>query len=368
MAKHRSFKLDKFIRSVEDGLLKQYFSEVRNITVPPGVKFEEESFNKFWNGLSQKDQAVIEEELQCINDVADRSRGYLEDAIRDYSIPRTDIDSPATVAMRVFLHGEDAFSKSFDHYLYVVYSEKLSHHKFYQGVEDFTPIKVAKFKSEVIQYFKECGKSENCDIRERFESDKYILLVARGDFMDTHLVFEGGKMKIASFRPAREDMLVFDPATSLLSINVGAYSDNEKIKYIEIFGKTIMGLSEIDPRTKNDTIVILDPISNNSFDYGGNEHIEAVKLIEVKVKQKGVAPIKLTVNYNDVTRLFSRYNLSSDGTEFISAKLRFTVTRDGKKPKNITVEIKPPENTRVPEKAEKQIIEDYLRNQGVFLA
>lgn len=368
MAKHRSFKMDKFIMSVEDELLRRYFSEVRGITVPPEAKFDEESFDKFWNGLSKKDQAEIEEELQCINDVADRSRGYLEDAIHDYSIPRTDTDSPATVAMRVFLRGEDAFSKSFDHYLYVVYSEKLSHHKFYQGVADFTATKVAEFKSEVIRYFKECGKSENCDIRERFEGGKHILLVARGDFMDTHLVFEGGKMKIASFRPAREDMLVFDPVTSLLSINVGAYSDNEKIKYIEIFGKTIMGLSEIDERTKNDTIVILDPIKNNTFEYGGNGHVEAVKLTEVRVKQKGVAPIKLTVNYNDVTRLFSRYNLSSDGTEFLSAKLRFTVKREGKKPKNITVEIKPPKNTEVPEKAEKKIIEDYLRDQGIFLA
>lgn len=368
MAKHRSFKLDRFIGSVEDGLLRRYFSEKRNIIVPSEVKCDDDSFEKFWKKLGDKDQAEIEEELQCINDIADRSRGYLEDAIKDYSIQKTDTDSPATVAMRVLLHSEEAFSKSFDHYLYVVYSEKLSHHKFHHGVADFTSSKVAKFKSEVIRYFKECGKSENCDIRERSEGDERILLIARGDFMDSHLIFEGGKMKISSFRPAREDMLVFDPNTSVLRINVGAYSDVEKIKYLEIFGKTIMGLSEIDERTKRGTVVILDPIRNSSFNYDGNEHIEAVKLTEVKVKQKGAAPIKLTVNYNDVTRLFSRYHLSSDGTEFISAKLRFTVKRNDKKSKNITIEIKPPENTKVPEKAEKKIIEDYLRGQGVFLA
>lgn len=367
MAKHRSFKLDRFIGSVEDGLLRQYFSEKRNIEVPSAVRLDGNSFEKFWKRLSDVDQTEIEEELQCINDIADRSRGYLEDAIQDYSIQRVDTDSPATVAMRVFLHSEEAFSKSFDHYLYVVYSEKLSHHKFYQGVADFTSSKIAKFKSEVTRHFKECGKSENCDIRERYEDGKYILLVARGDFMDSHLTFEGGKMKISSFRPAREDMLVFEPNTSVLSINVGAYSDMEKIKYLEMFGKTIMGLSEIEERTKTGTVVILDPIRNNSFNYDGNEHIKAVKLTEVKVKQKGVAPIKLTVNYNDVTRLFNRYNLSSDGTEFISVKLRFEVKRDGKNSKKITVEVKPPENTKVPVKAEKKIIEDYLREQKVLL-
>lgn len=368
MAKHRSFKLDKFIRSLEDGLLKRYFSEWRKIAVPQEPKFDEGSFDKFWIGLNEKDQAEIEEELQCINDIADRSRGYLEDAIQDYSIEKMDTDSSATVAMRVFLHSEEAFSKSFDHYLYVVYSEKLSHHKFYQGSADFTPPKVAQFKSEVIHYFSECGKSENCDIRERSEGDKYILLIARGDFIDTHLIFDGGKMKIASFRPAREDMLVFDPSTSILSVNVGAYSDKEKDKYIELFGKTIMGLSEIDERTKTGTVVILDPIKNNSFKYDGNEYITAVKLTEVRVKQSGAGPIKLSVNSNDVTQLFTRYGLSSVGTDFVSAKLRFEIKRDGKNPKKITVEIKPPENTKVPEKAEKKIIEDYLRDQKVLLA
>jgi len=53
--------------------------------------------------------------------------------------------------------------------------------------------------------------------------------------------------------------------------------------------------------------------------------------------------------------------------EFVSAKLRFFINRSGKKAKSITVEIKPPENTKLPEKAEKGIIEAYLRDNGVLL-
>jgi len=53
--------------------------------------------------------------------------------------------------------------------------------------------------------------------------------------------------------------------------------------------------------------------------------------------------------------------------EYVSAKLRFYIRRSGKKAKSITVEIKPPENTKLPEKAEKGIIEAYLHDNGVLL-
>ena len=60
--------------------------------------------------------------------------------------------------------------------------------------------------------------------------------------------------------------------------------------------------------------------------------------------------------------------INYDGNaEFVSAKLKFLVKRDGKKSKSFTVEIKPPENSKIPQKKEKQIIEDYLKEQGVLL-
>ena len=60
-------------------------------------------------------------------------------------------------------------------------------------------------------------------------------------------------------------------------------------------------------------------------------------------------------------------NLSMQDVEFVSVKLRFYIKRSGKKSKSITVEVKPPENTKLPERAEKGIIESYLRDNGVLL-
>jgi len=368
MARHRSFKIDKFVKAVDDSLLRTYFSQKHNITVSAEIRFNDDTFDGFWDGLGEDQRAVIEEELHCINDIADRARNYLQLAIREFSIPRNDDESSETTAMRVFLHSNEAFYAAFDFYLYIVYSEKLSHHKFATGTADFSAPKVQQFKTAVEQYFKDNDKSQNCAIRKRVDGDKHIILIARGDFMQTHLVFEGGKVEIKSFRPAKEDMLVYDTRTSVLSINISGRSAEDKKKYIEIFGNTIMGLAEIDEGAFNNTLVILDPIKNNTFNYGGNEYVESIKLTEVRVRQRGAAPIKLTVNSSDVTQIFSQYHISSDGTEFVSAKLKFLIKRAGKKSKQFTVEVKPPENTKVPEKHEKKIIEDYLRAQGVLLA
>jgi hypothetical protein len=271
--------------------------------------------------------------------------------------------------MRVFLHGEKAFSFAFDFYLYYhCLSEKLSHHKFKDVKADFGEAKLAAFKSAVEEHFKGEGKSDHCNIRFRVDDGKQIFLVARGDFMKTHLEFDDrkGKPEVRSFRPAKEDMLIFNKSNNVLSLNISSRSDEDKKKYIEMFGKAFFGLDEIDEGTLKNTLVVLDPIKKRTFNYDGNEQIEAVKLTSVDAKLRGGA-LRLQLRSNDLTNTIQGFGLGSDGAEYVSAKLKFLIKRDGKKSKQIAVEIKPPENSKVPEKKEKKIIEDYLREQGVLL-
>jgi hypothetical protein len=185
--------------------------------------------------------------------------------------------------------------------------------------------------------------------------------------MKSHLVFEEGKVHIRSFRPAKEDMLVFDKKSSILSINTSGWNDIDKKTYIEIFGTTILGLDKIDEKTIKSTLVILDPIKDGSFNYKGKGDVESVHLTEVRVKYSGSKTIKVMINCGDVMQAFSELKLSPAAAEYISAKLRFYIRRSGKKSKSITVEVKPPENTKLPEKKERGIIEDYLHEQGVLL-
>ncbi len=367
MAKHRSFTLDKFLKAVDPEPRCDYFSK-KGLTLPDEINFEDDGFDDFWDGLEEAKRVEIEEELHCINDTADKARDCLERAVKEFDIPTAEDETAETTAMRVFLHpDEEAFSLAFDFYLYYhILSERLSRHKFQKVKPNFSDARIAQFKSAVEEYFKGCGKSGHCDIRFRVDGDRQIFLIARGDFMKTHLVFDDkkGKPDIKPFRPAKEDMLVFDKSNNILSLNISSRSEDDKKKYIEMFGNAFLGLAKIDDSTLNDSLVDLDPIKKRTFIYTGNEHIEAIKLTEVRAKLGGLF---LTLKSNDLTGRLQSFGLGSEDTEYLSAKLNFFIKREGKKSKRIGVLINPPENSKVPEKKEKKIIEDYLREQRVLL-
>ncbi len=367
MIKHRSFTLDKFFKAVDGQIRNQYFTK-KNLTVPTGMTFDNDTFDNFWNGIEESKRVEYEEELQCINDTAEQARDCLEQACQQFSIQKQENETAETTAMRVFLHSEDAFLLAFDAYLYYVLSEKLSHHKFQNVTVNFGDGKLDQFKPVVEKFFKDCGKSDHCAIRQRTDGEKVILLIARGDYMKTHLIFDEAKKKpeITSFRPAKEDMLVYDKRNNVLSMCLSGRSDDEKKKYLEVFGATFLGVMQIDDSILNNSLVVLDPIKNRTFNYGGNEHIEAVKLTEVSAKLSG-GFLRIALKSNDLNNI-QGYGIGPDGSaEFLSVKLKFLIKRDGKKSKAMMVEIRPPESSKIPQKREKQIIEAYLKDQGVFL-
>jgi hypothetical protein len=169
MSKHRSFsfKTDKYLKSVDSRLRDQYFLN-HHITLPANINFNDDSFDEFWYAIEEEKRVDIEEELQCINDIADCARDCLERACQEYSILKEENETPETTAMRVYLHSEEAFSLAFDYYLYYsILSEKLIHHRFRNVTADFAIANVSRFKSAIEQYFRNCGKSGHCDIRER---------------------------------------------------------------------------------------------------------------------------------------------------------------------------------------------------------
>ena len=370
MTKHRSFKLDKFLKAVDPELRKQFFALKTNgsITFPDKIDFEGDGLDKFWETIPEDLRTLIDERLQCINDTADHARPCLEQACREYKIGKQEDETSETTAMRVYLHSEEAFSLAFDAYLYYILSEKVSRHKFQKATPNFSDGQFPLFKSAVEVYFKDCGKSFHCDIRHRIEGDNHIILVARGDFMKTQLVFKDQEVKtrIESFRPAKEDMMVFNTTNNVLSMSLSSRSDDDKKKYLEMVGCAFLGVAQIDKETLNNSLVDISPIKKRTFDFKGNEEIESVKLTEVNAKV-GNGALRLILRSNDLSNM-EAYGIGPDGgAEFVSAKLKFFIKREGKKSKGFLVEIRPPEDSKIQHKKERQIIEAYLRAQGVLL-
>lgn len=161
-------------------------------------------------------------------------------------------------------------------------------------------------------------------------------------------------------------MLVFNTTNKVLSMSLSGRSDDDKKKYLEMFGGAFLGLAQIDDATLNNSLVDIDPIKTRKFNFNGNDQIESVKLIEVNAKVANGA-MRLILKSNNLAET-KGYGIGADGNaEFISAKLKFMVKRDGKKSKGYVADIRPPENSKIPQKKEKQIIEAYLREQGVLL-
>ncbi len=369
MAKHRSFKLDKFLKALDPALRVAYFTK-HGHNIPDDINFNDESsVDGFWESIPEAKRVEIDDQLHCINDIADQARDCLEQACREYTIEKQENEKPETTAMRVFLHDdEEAYLLAFDAYLYYILSEKLTHHKFQNTTPDFSDGKLPQFKAAIEQHFKDCGKSGHCSIRQRKDGNKHVLLIARGDFMRTHLVFDDqqGKPDIRSFRPAKEDMLVFDMDKNILSMSLSTRSDDDKKKYLEVFGGAFLSVTQISDSVLNDSLIDIDPIKNGTFNYGGNEHIASIKLTEVIAKLHG-GFLRMSLKSNDLSSL-QGYGLGASGTaEYISAKLKFSIKREGKRNRAVIVEIRPPENSKIPQKREKQIVEDYLREQGVLL-
>jgi len=149
-------------------------------------------------------------------------------------------------------------------------------------------------------------------------------------------------------------------------MSLSGRSDDDKKKYLEMFGGAFLGLAQIDDATLNNSLVDIDPIKTRKFNFNGNDQIESVKLIEVNAKVANGA-MRLILKSNNLAET-KGYGIGADGNaEFISAKLKFMVKRDGKKSKGYVADIRPPENSKIPQKKEKQIIEAYLREQGVLL-
>jgi hypothetical protein len=73
-------------------------------------------------------------------------------------------------------------------------------------------------KRDIEEYYLENGKSEQCRIRKYDDDEKYFTLIARGDFMKTMMIFQDGDIQIRSFRPAKEDILIFNKKSKVLSI------------------------------------------------------------------------------------------------------------------------------------------------------
>lgn len=375
MAKHRrtSFKVEKFIESAKDDLLRQYFEE-RKIAVSKGFEFKRgKGFDDFWEGIDEVRQKKIEEELHLVDDIAESSRDDIQETIHDFNIPtekdeKGEDENGETLALRIFLHKDkNAFQKVYDQYARDTFLKSVSKCKFKSGKPNPSDKNIEAFIEEIKSYYGTDGKGKHCKVRKYEEDDTFFMLIARGEYIKTGRVFdENGDIIIESSRPVEEDFVYLNKKTMVFRLRVGGQGKKDKpqAKYLEAFGKHVMGLKEVNDATVNHNIVDLTPIKTQKFSYEGNDRIEKIKLTHVDETQTGLS---IRISGGDITPFFQRFRLGTDGTKIRGVKLKFWIKREGKNSESVTVEIRPPEITKIPKDELKDVIEAYLYEQGVLL-
>lgn len=366
MARHRGFTRKKFFDALPDDLAIGYFASHRLSATKP---LDEKQIDTLLLGAADVKRTTIEEELHVINDVADRAMDYLDRAYQQFDLELDENWTREWAAMHLFLKSPEAFRVAYDLYLWRATANTMSHVRLPEATADFGGPNLAALKNTAASYFQKHAMGGACNMRYYEEDGVHLMLIARGKYMQTQQVFADGNVRTDFYRPASEDVLVYDPQTGVLSMRVSTKKSDESKMYAEAFGTNVLGLTTSELALSSN-IVTLVPIKNGRFKYGGNESIASVKLTEVQVRVQGVTDVRMRIASADVVRTLKTdlTTIKLENCELLSAKLKFRLAEGASTARPLTVEIRPPDRTVLNKRRDAEVIEGYLRENGVLLA
>ncbi|MPZ47895.1 MAG: hypothetical protein GEU75_01015 [Dehalococcoidia bacterium] len=329
---------------------------------------DEDKFDNFLAQLLSELQNEIGEEFQSINDVSEKGMDYLVTACHESGIALPEDWPNERLSMLLFLDHPLAFRMAYDLYAWRASSNTMSHFQFSHSEAVVDAEAIGLFKASTESFFHGQGKGDDCKIRHYQEDDgAHLLLVARGDHIQALSVWEGGNERTTFPRPLREDLLRYDPANGVLSIKAYGRSTAEVKHYVQAWTTEVLGKNQAELFTQ--TVVSLDPIKAGRFNYDGNELIEWIRLVDLRLTLYASKPITVRISSEDVVNSLSvdLRSIRLSGATLRSVKLAFKLNYDGASAKPVLVEVTPPNVTRMNRKKDEDIINSYLRAEGILL-
>lgn len=369
MPKHRGLTLKKFVRAIPWDLFERYFAALEWEDQPSGWVFlNHEAMEEF---LKRPDNAqaggVILEDFRRINDICEQGMNLLVRAYQRFDL-EFDPDSPRQeMAMRLFLNHRDAFEFAWGRYLFYSSSSRLSFHEIPSDRVRIGGGEIATFREEVRRWFTGLAKGDVCNVRHFEDAGDEVILVSHGSYVRTIAYWEGDRIALNSFRPASEDILIYNAEDSLLSIKASLAKDREQ--YLRTFATCMAGDESLADDATRKQVFSLTPLQNDTFDFGGDPPITRIELLKVRLKLYSPGDPVIEVKSRDVLHTFARdlAGLSLNSGRLIFARFCFHLHPDGEKLVKVTFEIEPPSRTNLAQKRYADIIENYLVQQGVKL-
>ncbi len=372
MPRHRSLTLRKFVTALNDSdttLLPRYFMRIiPKEQIPPHLSVMYHDYIK--NLLDTLDnesvREMVYEDFRKVNDICEQRTSTLVWASNLFKIEHGQNELPQALAMRLFLDYPDAFDYAWGRFCVYGSSSKISRHNIPCKGLEVDAQKLKAFEDEVRRYFSDLAKGQECRVRSYDEGDQVFVLVAHGSYFRTIARWEGGAIKIDSFRPASEDILMYEKKSCQLCIQTPLSKDREQ--YIRSFTNAIIGDPSLANSPERDKVYTLDPILDGSFDWNGNEYIRNIVPVEAKLKLKGTTEPVIEIRSKNLRQTLEEdlRGASISSIQLIHMKFRFTLEVDGKA-EDVTFVVTPPYATDLPKKKHCEVISEYLKQNRIQL-
>lgn len=363
-----SNKFDTVIAVADKNLLFEYLSG-KGLGLDTSRDISKDYVHELLDGLTADDDRLdITEEVECMQDLAseffEQTREFiLEDS--KYSIEWTKDESNETIILRIFLKHNSAYKLIYDLFLCDKFWAKLHHYFMEADDVKFSSEQILAFKNDLQKYLTDNKKDADCDVRERVYKNRNYILVLRGDEQKTVTVLKDGKKRHRVFRPAKEDMVVYDKEHSVIGMTPGIGGTKNKLFYANAFNKHILGgKSEIkkDFFSSDKYLVNLKPLLTKTF-YERTADIREIRLVYLFAIKDTTPSTGITVKSNDVLKSLESLSVSVSGEEILSARLELKI--EGQK-RVVPVRLTQRSTSQLNKTKEREIVESFLRDREVI--
>jgi hypothetical protein len=367
LAKHRPLQFDTFVKAVPPDLLERYFGSLSADSAPSGwASLNGAELEKF---LSQPENGeldgLIRQDFRRINDMASKGVAILLSAYERFDVPFDHSRTPEHLGLALFLDHPQAWDFAWSRYLLFALDSKVSVYAFPHSELGFGEERVTAFRQGVSHSLVNQAKGAQCDVRT-FEHDAHrIIYVRRGYYIRPITFWEGEQVEIRCFRPVLEDVIALEVETGDLVVK--AAQEREREDYVRLFAHHFAGDMSLGEQALRTKTFDLSPEAEGTFSYAGEGLVLGVELVGIKIQLPFKRRATLQLNSSDVFETLEELpTLALDMGVLVAARFRFRIG-GGKKVQSVTFEVAPPSRTDLPESTSTNLINSYLRRQGVRL-
>ncbi len=370
MPKSRSLQLRTFLTAIGPDVLERYFA--RSPIADAAQQWFHINPDAFgaWAALPDHQEVaeIVLDDFERIGEIVRDGVAIVIRAFTRFGHPFNEDLSPQELAMLLFLDHPHAFEFARSRYLLYGGGATLSVYRIADADVRVGEDQVQAFKRDVRDWFAKQAKGEQCEVFSFDDRDEQIILVQRGTYVQAFPHWLGGKIEVASLRPAVEDVLTFDPGARELRIKTTLPRDREQ--YLRLFARHMAADENVADDARKTQVFSLEPLRLGKFNFRGKGMIRRIDLVGVKVELPGVSNALLNIRSDEVRETF-RYDLKGVklGTvSILAARFRFHIQEPGQKsPRRITFMIEPPGRTDIGERRNVALVLRYLEEQGVKL-